>query len=236
MHFHLPKPLHGWREFAGEVGIIVLGVLIALAAEQAIETLRWHEKVERTKDLLDSELHDDALSAYGWLATGPCLDQQLNAAELAVGAGRSSGAIAATAPYSPELDVFTSDSWLNARSLEVTDHMSPEAIRTYSRLFFFPTELQNDIVELHQLAAELRPLAAGVRNVSSQEAGEYQRLIAKTRELQDRTELAQKILIILAARAQVRLSGKEMKEAVAERKALHDTCTGPPDLTLRHGD
>jgi len=23
MHFHLPKPLHGWREFAGEVGIIV---------------------------------------------------------------------------------------------------------------------------------------------------------------------------------------------------------------------
>jgi hypothetical protein len=29
MHFHLPKPLHGWREFAGEVGIIVVGVLIA---------------------------------------------------------------------------------------------------------------------------------------------------------------------------------------------------------------
>jgi hypothetical protein len=25
MHFHLRKPLHGWREFAGEVGIIVLG-------------------------------------------------------------------------------------------------------------------------------------------------------------------------------------------------------------------
>ena len=37
MHFHLPKPLHGWREFVGEVGIIVLGVLIALGAEQAIE-------------------------------------------------------------------------------------------------------------------------------------------------------------------------------------------------------
>ena len=33
MHIHLPKPLHGWRAFLGEVGIIVLGVLIALAAE-----------------------------------------------------------------------------------------------------------------------------------------------------------------------------------------------------------
>ena len=41
MHLHLPKPLHGWREFAGEVGIIVLGVLIALGAEQVVETLHW---------------------------------------------------------------------------------------------------------------------------------------------------------------------------------------------------
>ncbi|HEX5237201.1 MAG TPA: hypothetical protein VFW39_01895 [Sphingomicrobium sp.] len=36
MHFHLPKPLHGWRAFAGEVGIIVVGVLIALGAEQVV--------------------------------------------------------------------------------------------------------------------------------------------------------------------------------------------------------
>jgi hypothetical protein len=42
MHFHLPKPLHGWREFLGEVGIIVLGVLIALGAEQVIEG--FHER------------------------------------------------------------------------------------------------------------------------------------------------------------------------------------------------
>ena len=37
MHVHLPKPLRGWREFIGEVGIIVIGVLIALAADQIAE-------------------------------------------------------------------------------------------------------------------------------------------------------------------------------------------------------
>jgi hypothetical protein len=36
MHFRLPKPLHGWREFVGEVGIIVIGVRIALGAEPGI--------------------------------------------------------------------------------------------------------------------------------------------------------------------------------------------------------
>jgi hypothetical protein len=40
MHFHLPKPLHGWREFAGEVGIIVLGVLIALGAGVLLRYMR----------------------------------------------------------------------------------------------------------------------------------------------------------------------------------------------------
>jgi hypothetical protein len=32
MQFHLPKPLRGWRAFVGEVGVIVLGVLVALGA------------------------------------------------------------------------------------------------------------------------------------------------------------------------------------------------------------
>jgi len=36
MHLHLPKPLHGWRELAGAVGIIVVGVLIALGAVQVV--------------------------------------------------------------------------------------------------------------------------------------------------------------------------------------------------------
>jgi hypothetical protein len=52
MHFHLPKPLHGWRDFAGEVGIIVIGVLIALGAEQAVETVHDRRQVGHGEDSL----------------------------------------------------------------------------------------------------------------------------------------------------------------------------------------
>ena len=45
MHFRLPKPLHGWRDFLGEVGIIVIGVLIALGAEQVVEVIHWRDQV-----------------------------------------------------------------------------------------------------------------------------------------------------------------------------------------------
>ena len=56
MHFHLPKPLHGWREFAGEVGIIVIGVLIALTAEQLVEAAHWRSEVRDFRKAVDHEL------------------------------------------------------------------------------------------------------------------------------------------------------------------------------------
>jgi hypothetical protein len=56
MHFHLPEPLHGWRAFAGEVGIIVVGVLIALGAEQVVQSFTWHRDVRDFRAAVDTEL------------------------------------------------------------------------------------------------------------------------------------------------------------------------------------
>jgi hypothetical protein len=42
MHFHLPKPLHGWRPFAGEVGIIVRRFDCA-SAQQVAQNIRTGE-------------------------------------------------------------------------------------------------------------------------------------------------------------------------------------------------
>jgi hypothetical protein len=55
MHFHLPKPLHGWRAFVGEVGIIVIGVLIALAAEAVVQRLDWNDKVRAGREALRAD-------------------------------------------------------------------------------------------------------------------------------------------------------------------------------------
>jgi hypothetical protein len=55
MHFRLPKPLHGWREFAGEVGIIVVGVLIALAAEALVQKLDWDARVRAGREALRAD-------------------------------------------------------------------------------------------------------------------------------------------------------------------------------------
>ncbi len=72
MHVHLPKPLHGWRALVGEVGIIVIGVLIALGAEQVVEAWQWHEKVGVVRKSLMGELANDRARWEVDMRDAPC--------------------------------------------------------------------------------------------------------------------------------------------------------------------
>ena len=85
MRFQLPKPLHGWRAFAGEVGVIVLGVLIALCAQQLAENLAWRQKVDAAVADMNNELGSgDGPQAYERLVLHDCVDAHLNSARAAV--------------------------------------------------------------------------------------------------------------------------------------------------------
>lgn len=77
MHFHLPKPLHGWRELAGEVGIIVVGVLIALAAEQVVES--FHERSLRSdaRDSINDEIRQNLDAFRRRAVVQPCINARL---------------------------------------------------------------------------------------------------------------------------------------------------------------
>ena len=77
MHFHLPKPLHGWREFAGEVGIIVIGVLIALGFEQVVQSIHDRLVADQARDAVRAEVREN----LWWLefrdGYEPCIDDML---------------------------------------------------------------------------------------------------------------------------------------------------------------
>jgi hypothetical protein len=89
MHVRLPKPLHGWREFAGEVGIIVVGVLIALAAEQVVDSVRGAAQVGEFRQAADDELAYDLGSYKQRLMLSPCVRARLAELEYAITSDRA---------------------------------------------------------------------------------------------------------------------------------------------------
>ena len=78
MHFHLPKPMHGWREFVGEVGIIVVGVLIALGAEQLVQTVHERRVAGETREAIRAEFNEDLTGMVLRKQAEPCVAKRLS--------------------------------------------------------------------------------------------------------------------------------------------------------------
>jgi hypothetical protein len=132
MHFHLPKPLHGWRAFVGEVGIIVIGVLIALGAEQAVEWLHWRHEVADARRALDREIASNLGAIVRRQQEGACIDRRLSEIRSLLGHGASAPRVPLGQPqlWRPRTNV-----WQAAMAGQVAGHMPLSAWLGYAELY-----------------------------------------------------------------------------------------------------
>ena len=171
MHVHLPKPLHGWREFVGEVGIIVLGVLIALGAEQVVEIIHWRFETEKLRESLHLEINDDQQDMLYTLMIHDCVRARIQKLdqELAQGgtAWRGDPMVDqenvrwAALPGSIRIpwQFYTSGHWQTALSSGTLAHMTEAERNEYSYVYRAIEDLQSDAEQEDQIAARLQPLA-----------------------------------------------------------------------------
>jgi len=150
MHFHLPKPLHGWREFVGEVGIITIGVLIALGAEQIVETLHWREKVRVATAAINAELNEQLDQSDEIVRFGKCAGPFVNALEAAI-IRHDKASIGKLHDIQPPFEPrpWRSTAWQSAMSTQVADHIPPAELSQDAFMFSSFTDmlgLQNSIL------------------------------------------------------------------------------------------
>ena len=130
MHVHLPKPLHGWREFLGEVGIIVVGILIALAGEQVVEAIHWNEKASHAREAIREEATQIYQSSAERIVVTPCLNGQLDRLKARVldADGRLSPAPVIPSMIGPAVfrhpsRVWSDTTWRSTISEQVSSHL-----------------------------------------------------------------------------------------------------------------
>ena len=170
------RPRDGWRVFAGEVGVIVLGVLIALVAQQVAENWQWQQTVARTKSDLDDQIHAAIANSAERAAVDPCLSQRLSelATKIAAsrgewkgdpyilpGASTAKGTVHYAVPRvyrTPERD-FPDDVWQQAKAGGVLAHLTPADIALYAEAFANVAALRAYSVPENELQPELSFLA-----------------------------------------------------------------------------
>jgi hypothetical protein len=184
MHFHLPKPLHGWREFGGEVGIIVVGVLIALAAEQVVEDRHWSDRVREAEASMIKELgEDDGAQAVGRIAVAPCIARQLQSAEQALLAERDHGTpFVAPKLNTPPFRTWDNDAWRAAVSSDATSHMATERMYNWSSPYALTADMDQGAVREFNDWADLERIGTLPPHPSDPERDRMLAAIARARQ------------------------------------------------------
>jgi len=128
MDIHKPKPWHGIREFLKEYVIIVVGVLTALGAEQAVEWGRTHAELNEARTAIRAEVLEDAKRAVFAEQADRCYLKVLDLYEAWADGGPRPDVPPLVLPY-PDDAV-----WTTARTGPVT-HMSLEEKLGYARFY-----------------------------------------------------------------------------------------------------
>jgi hypothetical protein len=136
MHLHVPKPLHGWREFAGEVGIIVFGVLIALAADALIERSNWQHKVKLADANMRVEVERNRTNAAQYAILEPCANKVLDRMTADLISGNTADLNKLHAIGEPFVtEAWTATAWEAAVAGQIGEHMDATRFLNYAEAF-----------------------------------------------------------------------------------------------------
>jgi hypothetical protein len=168
MEVHRPKsPIHGLRELAKEVGIIVLGVLIALAAEQAVEWLHWRERAAQA----EVQMRQDATVVLRQMLERQdiqtCQDRLLvRIRDRLVASGADWTPMAAFYTHGPPkgsvyahpMRPWPETAWRNAVASTAATHLPDAALAHFSHIFDAADRAAQDQAIEHEASSELNAL------------------------------------------------------------------------------
>ena len=136
MHLHLPKPLHGWREFVGEVGIIVVGVLIALTFEAIVEDLTWRSKVTEARAELRFEVGHDLAILHDRASEQECVDRRLDELRTIITRSTESGRLPPVGNIgSADHYTWSSSVWDSQVAAQTITHFPADQTAAISRVY-----------------------------------------------------------------------------------------------------
>ncbi|WP_118856199.1 hypothetical protein [Sphingomonas mesophila] len=72
------RPPNGWAAVGWELGIVIAGVLIALAVQQWADGRAWADRAAKARAAIDEQFSEHIVNAIEWRLVEPCVAAQLD--------------------------------------------------------------------------------------------------------------------------------------------------------------
>lgn len=148
-----------WREFLWDVGIIVLGVLIALFADQIVQSIDWRQRADASGRGINTQLSRNAGVYDERTLLQPCADERLEQLDQLVGKARTTHVIPLISkigrpPYRPTVR----SAWDEVLGTEILRHLDQRRRESlalhYSQSSDYDSQIKNELLlwaKLHLL-------------------------------------------------------------------------------------
>ena len=139
MEIHKPKPIHSWRELLTEIGVVVIGVSIALAAEQTVEYFHWRAQVTEAREIIANELAGNIAQATARLRTATCVEHRLDELGAILDGSAKTGNLPAVGEIGiPPRGIWRNGSWESVVASQTATHFPRQQLAditdTYKRI------------------------------------------------------------------------------------------------------
>jgi hypothetical protein len=238
MEIHKPKPVHNWRELLIEIGIIVIGVAVALAAEQFVESLHWRNNIRDARRAMTLELRDDdGPQAYIRLAVAPCLDKQLDTIKTAIIAkGRRRDIERLIAGVKQANVTWDAVAWNTLQTSDVASHMTPEEVRNWSVPYVrIPVLDSVNLRENHDVVA-LQPSGLTSEVLTDSEADTMLAAIKRLRNSHQLMVLHSRSLLSGMMQDGVLLTPDQERHMLRDFRKIFGDCVVEPRIFVRNQD
>jgi len=182
MEIHKPKRLHNWREFLKEVGTIVLGVCIALAAEQAVEWWHWRGEVANARAVIATEMAQNLVGAVMRLRTQGCIEHRLDALTDILDAASRSGQLPAVGEIGqPPARQWRSGAWQSLVAAETATHFPRPQLAALGSLYQLVARMEGMAQLNLQAWSELYPMIGPGRRLDPASEADLRKALSMAR-------------------------------------------------------
>ena len=225
MRVHQLKPLHGWRAFFGEVGIIVLGVLIALGAGQVAETFHRREQARLAERAMRLELaEDDGPQAYGRVAIGACLEGQIARIHDGAADAPADQLRSWVADYAPPFRTWDNEAWKAVTASNVGEYLGAERLIDWSAAYRALPVLNDTNARETQLASELRDALPPTGEPSPADRQALRRVAGQLRMSNDRMTRGSQLFLARIRQLGVTVPAPTQQTLLATARSLYAAC------------
>jgi len=230
-HFQLPKPLYGWRALFGEVGVIVLGVLIALGAQQFAEGWDWRQKVDAAVADMNNELGSgDGPEAYERLVLHDCVGAHLDSLRASIELGdRSKSRNLIDRFWLPNRtwDSLARDA---ANTADVAAHMPHERMLQYRIAYELVPDMQRLAEKELVDVGHLRALPASGGQITSDEKLSELAAVEALKLDNDTLARESRFLLLRMKMMDLRLSKRFVEHHVGAARQHYGGCITTPKI------